>query len=207
MRKDLLPILLIRITDSIINAKGKSIIDVLDRSGDENQDRKSGRRSWVIAEALSMLMNIHHALCQEPRNSALSDVLLDLNSRKTVDGLLDLVSLEGIYPCLSPGVSIPIERRVKPVLQGGVVTKASTEDGEEAQDKNLLIKITDSLVQIVANEEATGLRPALYERVLVDLIASLGELAYNPFYTNGKSSLTYAATLKGLVNAYVEFFT
>ena len=138
-------------------------------------------------------------------NSTFSDALRDLKSRRIIDGLLDLVSLEGIYPFLSPGIGIPIERRVKSVLQGGIVTRKSpTEDGQITEHKELLIKVTGSLNRIAANQDAIGLRPALYERTLVDLVASLGELAYNPSHTDEKLHSTYAAILKCLLDLYVD---
>ena len=201
--------MLIQNTESIVKAKGKSIIEILDQSESSNQDQESSARSRVISEALAVLLNIHHALCQEPGTPMSSSHLLrDSKSRRIVDGLLDLVSLEGIYPNLSPGVGIPIERRVKSVLQGGAMTRKScTDDSQVAEGIGLLIKITESLNQIAANQEAVGLRQALYERTLVDLVASLGELAYNPSRTDSKFRSTYAAALKGLLDVYVDFLS
>ena len=194
------------IIESIIKAKGKSILDILDPGEEENDDQKTGVRERVITKALSILLNIHDALCHESSSSASSDVLGDLKSRRIIDGLLDLVSLEGIYPSLSPGIGVPIERRVKSVLQGGVVTRSSSaKDDLDAKDKELLIKITDRLNQVAA-VKAVGLGPALHERSFVDLVAGLGELAYNPSYADEKSRSSSGVTLKELLDAYVALF-
>ena len=71
-----------------------------------------------------MLLDIHEALCKTPDNEV-RVLLLEPEHRQAVEGLLDLVSLEGIYPNLSPGVGIPINNRVKSVLQKGYIAKPS----------------------------------------------------------------------------------
>ena len=193
------------VSESIIKAKGESILNILDRFEGKDQDQISNTRNRVISKAISLLLNIHHALCQRPISSPSSDVLRDAKSRRIVDGLLDLISLEGIYPSLSPDVGIPIERRVRSVLKGGIVTRISAEDDQESKDRTLLIKITENLKQI-ATSKGNGLKPALQDSTLVDLIAGLGELAYNPTNANEESHSTNGDTLKDLLDTYVEVF-
>lgn len=154
-----------------------------------------------------MFLNIHYALCRTSHAQKSPTPLQDSKNRKIVDGLLDLISLEGIYPSLSPGVGIPIERRVRTVLQGGVITRTLSEEGdEEPRNKLLLTKIVDSLGTIPESNEV-GLRLALQERTLVDLIAGLSELAYSPLYQDGHSSADHAAALKRLLDGYVIPFS
>ncbi len=177
-------------------------MEILDPGKEGSNDRGSNARNRVICKALLLLSNIHHVLCLPSSASSSDEVLRDLKNRRIIDGILDLVSLEGIYPSLSPGVGIPIERRVRSVLQGGIVTRTSSaEAGQEVKDKGLLIEITESLNQIAASR-TTGLGPALQERTLVDLVAGLGELAYNPSY--GESCSSHVTTLKTLLDAYVS---
>lgn len=178
-------------------------MDILDQGEEQTNDEQAGARQRVICKALSILLKINHALCQETLAPTSSNVLQDLKCRRVIDGLLDLVSLEGIYPSLSPGVGIPIERRVRSVLQGGIVTRTSSaEESRGAKDRELLVTITESLSQIAASK-VVGLRPALQERTFVDLVAGLGELAYNPSYVDEDSSSSHAATLKSLLDVYV----
>lgn len=197
--------LLMKITESFVKARGESMLNILDCDEGDDRDQNSNTRYRVISKALLLLLSIHHALCQRPINSPSSDVLRDLKSRRITDGLLDLIFLEGIYPSLSPGVGIPIERRVRSVLKGSIVTRISAEHGQEMKDKTLLIKITESLTQIATSKE-NGLGPALQDRTLVDLIAGLGELAYNPTNANEEFHLTNAEILKDLLDAYVACF-
>lgn len=179
-------------------------MDILDQGEEQTNDAQVGARQRVVSKALSILSKIHHALSQESVASMSLDVLQDLKCRRVIDGLLDLVSLEGIYPSLSLGVGIPIERRVRSVLQGGIVTRTSSaEESQGAKDKELLVKITENLNQI-AESKVVGLRSALRERTLVDLVAGLGELAYNPSYAHEDSSSSHAARLKILLDAYVS---
>lgn len=101
--------------------------------------------------------------------------------QKIVDGLLDLISLEGIYPLLSPGVGIPIERRVKSVLQGGLVTRPSpAADTVSRQGGRVLLSQICRQLYRILNSHGTGLGPSVQERTLVDVIAGWGELAWAP---------------------------
>lgn len=116
-----------------------------------------------------------------------------------VDGLLDLISLEGIYPCLSTDVGIPIERRVRSVLQGGVVTQPVM----EAQDGgDLLAEIVDGLYPIV-KEGNNGLGLALHERTLVDVVAGAGQLAFDPSESAQQRHKRYGIVFKVLLEQYV----
>lgn len=115
--------------------------------------------------------------CSDP--TAVKETLYDSRSRRTIDGLLDLISLEGIYPNLSPGVGVPIERRVRSVLQGGTTTKAFENEQKPGLDRPFLREIVTQLMKI-ARSSGKGLSVVLQERTLVDLIAALGQLALYP---------------------------
>ena len=133
---------------------------------------------------------------------AAREPIQDLSKHRIVDGLLDLISLEGIYPFLSPGVGIPIERRVRSVLRNGVVTRPSNlDEGSHSQKQSLLADICLTLDEIL--EDGNGLASLVQERTLVDLIAGFGELAYSPLDESGFSRNTYACRLKGLLDRYV----
>ncbi len=169
-----------------------------------NRDDEHALRVSIIRRALELLLRIHRALKEETLEA--SGLIQDLSKRKTVDGLLDLISLEGIYPCLSPGVGIPIERRVKSVLQNGVVTKISP-SGEgrlQSEVQNLLVEICLALDEIL--EDGNGLAHNVQERTFVDLIAGFGELAYYPLLEDKSSKSPYSPRLNRLLDRYVVCF-
>ncbi|RPA72420.1 hypothetical protein BJ508DRAFT_419463 [Ascobolus immersus RN42] len=89
---------------------------------------------------------------------------------RAVYALLDLLSLEVIYPSLSPGVGIPIERRVKPIIQQQLSPKTSS-------SRSQLRAVTDILLRIWARRGS--LSDALARRSIADLVAANGELAFN----------------------------
>lgn len=138
-------------------------------------------RHLIIEKALRLLLDIHEELSKNGTSFGALDKLHNTHHQKIVDGLLDLISLEGIYPLLSPGVGIPIERRVKSVLQGGLVTRASpATDAVSRQDGiAVLSQICRQLYRILSSNGA-GLGPSVRERTLVDVIAGWGELACAP---------------------------
>lgn len=148
-------------------------------------------------------MGIHNGLSQSVKSSGSPNLLQSPSQQKTIDGLLDLISLEGIYPFLSPGVGVPIERRVRSVLKAGLVSKPSpADDGAAHKDKSLLAEICDGLYGITKGE-GRGLVSSLQERTLVDLIAGLGELAYSPLLPDQDSGKQHDRILRSLLDRYV----
>lgn len=176
------------------------MIECLQANTVTKRDDELASRFLIIQRAIVLLLEIHRAI--KEHTLAASDLAKDLSKRKTVDGLLDLISLEGIYPSLSPGVGIPIERRVKSVLRNGVVTRPSPSgDGPQIQGQSLLAEICLSLDKIL--EDGVGLASFVQERTLVDLIAGLGELAYSHSVESVSSRSIYSRRLKELLNRYV----
>lgn len=165
-------VLITDLLDPYFRAKGSSIIERLALSHGLKKEEDFSTRSIVIRKALDLLSKIHLSL--EASTEVSSVALENLSDRRTLDALLDLVSLEGIYPFLSPGVGIPIERRVKSVIQAGFVTRSST---AQYQDNELLPSICVSLYEIAVSQ---SLSSSIRDRSLVDLIAGLGELGYSP---------------------------
>ena len=147
-----------------------------------------------------LLSGIHRAIKED--TSAASNLTEDLSKRKTIDGLLDLISLEGIYPCLSPGVGIPIERRVTSVLRNGIVTRPSSSgDGPQIHAQSSLAESCLALDEIL--KDGVGLASRAQERILVDLIAGFGELAYSHYIESASSRNIYSSRLKDLLDRYV----
>jgi hypothetical protein len=159
----------------------------------------------VIRRGLDLLMTIHRSLAleQEGDKSVETPTLYEPRIRRTMYGLFDLVSLEGIYPLLSPGVGIPLERRVKSVLPVGVIARQALPSNNEDRSVVLLQEVVDCLEGICLNKR-TGLGPICQERVLVDLISACGELAFGPNVEDGVTMAKYANIFKTLVGEYVS---
>lgn len=171
-------------SESIVGAKRQSVIQCLGQdditaSGDE----ESALRHLIVEKSLRLLLDIHEVLSQNETTFGATDKLHNIDHQKIVYGLLDLISLEGIYPLLSPGVGIPIERRVKSVLQGGLVTRScpAVDALSRQAGRALLSQICRQLYRIL-NSNGTGLGPSVQERTLVDIIAGWGELAWAPSF-------------------------
>lgn len=176
------------------------MIEFLQANIDTKQDDEFASRVLVIQRALVLLSEIHRAIKED--TSAASNLTKDLSKRRIVDGLLDLISLEGIYPCLAPGVGIPIERRVTSVLRNGVVTRPSPSgDRPQAEGQSLLAETCLALNEIL--DDGAGIASLIQERTLVDLIAAFGELAYSPSVESKPSRNIYACRLHDLLDRYV----
>ncbi len=138
------------------------------------------QRRTVITEALHLLSSLHRAFCKV--STRFDQLTAGSKSRKLIDTLIDLVVLEGIYPCLSPGVGVPMERRVKSALKGDLVTRPlSQPNPENLQDQELIATIVDCLYPIVLSRQ--GLASSLEARMLVDLIAAMAEAAFSLHFT------------------------
>lgn len=190
----------------MVKGKGQSVIECLDQ-GDSTAtaDANSGLRHLIIEKALRLLLEIHEELTQNGTSFGAPDRLHNTQHQRIVDGLLDLLSLEGIYPLLSPGVGIPIEKRVKSVLHGGLVTRPSPTDVVSRQGgRALLSQICRQLCRIF-NSNGTGLGPSVQERTLVDVIAGWGELAY-AHRLQDEHAKDDGRMLQSLLDMFVFFF-
>ena len=149
---------------------------------DTHVQSEEDSRAWVIRQALALLSSIHTALRASSDPNCIKELLYNSKSRRIIDALLDLISLEGIYPNLLPGVGVPIERRVKSVLQGGVTLRSADVKSSSAGSESLLSEIIGQLKSI-ALDSGQGLCSILLDRTLVDLIAAMGQLVFSPFAT------------------------
>lgn len=112
--------------------------------------------------------------------------------------------MEGIYPALSPGVGIPIERRVKTVLQAGVAARHVAEIGHNEEiNLDLLKEVLNGLSNIILGGDK-GVNPAIRERTLIDVVCGCGELAYGHPYESTEQSNEYRVILERLLDEYVK---
>lgn len=174
------------------------------------EDERSTRIE-VIRRALDLLTQIHNVIVRGDLDDATptsaqskeeDNALKDAKCRRTLHALLDLVSLEGIYPSLSRGVGIPLEQRVVSVLPTGVVAKQPKRiDNDQSHDGFLLALILDRLRTILWDERA-GIQQLVISRILPDVVAGSSELAFN---SSINDTSIYKAMVLKVLNEYVVF--
>jgi hypothetical protein len=167
--------------EQLSKAQSASILERLSGNLGSNPYSNQEIRHQVLLIALDLLEEIWHAAknlaLSDPSSSTSNDLLLrDSVARRTVDGLLDLISLEGIYPQLRSGVGVPIERRVRSILKG---TESSANVVARNFDTSFLVNIAQKLHK-VAVQEGNEVSNALRERTLVDVVAAEAQLAFDP---------------------------
>ncbi|GAD99034.1 protein required for cell viability [Paecilomyces variotii No. 5] len=174
------------LSEEIQKSRGESLLQILSKKlsvlpEEENQ------RNAVISEALSLLAQIHTAFAtsigddDEPGTSReTEDVALeDAKRRRILHSLLDLISLEGVYPSLSGGVGVPLEKRVISVLPAGVIAKQSEVPGDsKPRDESLLSQILNVLRDLLFDERPS-IQPIIRGRILSDIISGSADLAFN----------------------------
>ena len=127
----------------------------------------------MVRRALSLLGDIART---EPASSS---PVLEASSRRVIDGLQDLVALEGIYPFLLPGVGIPLEQRIKSLLPASVTATPAEDAVSSISENELLQDSVDALYEIVM-KGPYYLQTIIRSRSLVDVIAGCGQLAFRP---------------------------
>lgn len=153
----------------------------------------------VVDHALNLLLKIHNEICD--RDSAPVEKRLENpGERRTIFALLDLLVLEGIYPSLTFGIGVPIQRRAGSFVLPNQITPPDPSARIEVigidRKEVLLVNVIQFFVGIVENSSRVtiyrdfksgksvqgyrGIEGMLRERCLVDLLAGCGELAFNP---------------------------
>lgn len=173
--------------DEVRKRAGSSLIEILYKcqaSSTGTVDDAQARLA-VIGEALQGLESIHQSLISAGREDfgthlPPEDARGDAKRRRVVYTLLDLVSIEGVYPCLSSGVGIPLEKRVISNLPAGVVARKVPELGSQRpRDEALLYRIMLSLSTILLDVPEKGIQPLLGGRILSDVISAAADLGFN----------------------------
>ncbi|KAK9487434.1 hypothetical protein V1527DRAFT_460553 [Lipomyces starkeyi] len=95
-----------------------------------------------------------------------------LGDMKTINALLDFIVIECVYPCLTPGVGIPLENRRK---DGNWRQKELTTN----RRVDILSHVVDTLVDIVESEDDIA-DLIMGGQYCTDIISGLAELGFNP---------------------------
>ncbi|KAL8669542.1 MAG: hypothetical protein Q9168_005874, partial [Polycauliona sp. 1 TL-2023] len=160
-------------SQSIIDTLWSEELGILPNNGNTQY---MDRRQIIIQKTLELLANLHEISCktsQDPDQARAS-----ATDSRVIDALLDLVVIEGIYPCLMTGVGIPIELRLKSALKGDVsVRQLSQQTDVPSHDVEIIKTIIDCLYPILRSRN--GLASSVETRMLVDLIAIVGQAAFS----------------------------
>lgn len=108
--------------------------------------------------------------------------------------------LEGIYPSLSHGVGIPLERRARNFTLPATAAarnKGRVQEIEENKDVELLGEVAAGLIGVMEGGEKVG--RTVRERCLVDVLAGCGELA---FMEGGESAEQWKERWRKLIDRY-----
>lgn len=172
-------------------------------------------RADVIKNALSILTSIHVAFAtpvEGDEESAHADskeedvALEDAKRRRALHALLDLISLEGIYPSLSQGVGIPLEKRVISVLPAGVIAKqAPVPANTNPQDEALLDEILRVLVDILFDDRPS-VQPVVRGRILTDIISGTADLAFNSKTLSSDAKVRYQKIFQKIIDEYALLY-
>lgn len=169
-------------------------------------------RHVVIGRALDIISRIHTAFTtpvngeeehlqtsQGPEDAALEDA----RRRRLLHALLDLISLEGIYPSLSSGVGIPLQQRVISVLPAGVIARQSnTPQNDKPHDEVLLDRILMTLSDIVLDPRPS-IQSVVRGRILSDIISGALNLAFNPKSLSIEKRDYYQKVASSVIAEYV----
>ncbi|EKV15791.1 Protein required for cell viability, putative [Penicillium digitatum] len=195
--------------EAIQKTQGKSLLQILSlTSGDDHGAGDGDARSTVINEALNILTSIHRSLVlPEDQHGSLQSggeagdsPLEDAKRRRMLHALLDLISLEGIYPSLSSGVGIPLQQRVISVLPAGVIAKqANATVSSVPHDEPLLCRIIGVLVDVLFDPRPS-LQPIIRGRILSDIISGTSDLAFNPNTEASSGRNSYQKTLAKIID-------
>ncbi|CAI7633791.1 unnamed protein product [Penicillium glandicola] len=189
--------------------QGKSLLQILGQtSGDGDDACDDSARRTVINKALDILTSIHKSFVSpEDQYGSLQSFgevedspAEDARRRRMLHALLDLISLEGIYPSLSSGVGVPLQQRVISVLPAGVIAKqAQLAASSVPHDEPLLRCIIDVLVEVLLDPRPS-LQPIIRGRILSDIISGTSDLAFNPNTTASSDRNTYQKSLAKIVD-------
>ncbi|KAK2746958.1 hypothetical protein FQN57_002530 [Myotisia sp. PD_48] len=197
--------------EEIQKAGGKSVLELLNGNLPADYCPTEALRTRVIKWVLHLLTSIHNAFTQpcpaeQPTTGGnvskqkLSESFEDAKRLRTLNTLLDLISLEGIYPCLSPGVGIPLEQRVISSLPRGVVAK------QEAAINNVPLGDEGSLLytlltlRSILQENRPSIQQIILGRLLSDLLSGAAELAFHSQSISNEDAQTCKSMFLDIVN-------
>lgn len=189
------------------------MLHILNRDSETLQISEEATRTAVIGKSLDLLSQIHLAivspaddyndspqLAPDGEDAALEDA----RRRRLLNAMLDLISLEGLYPSLSSGVGIPLQQRVISVLPAGVIAKqTSTPESIKPHNQALLIRIMEGLLNILLDGRPS-IQPILRARILSDIVSGTADLGFNPHTAPGAEKARFQDAFVHIIKEYVS---
>ncbi|KAL5364906.1 hypothetical protein BJX96DRAFT_179370 [Aspergillus floccosus] len=172
--------------EEIQKSRASSLIDILGKCLSVSAEDENDKRRLIIERAVEILYRIHLSFVT-PVDNELSHVteetedaaLEDAKRRRLLHALLDLISLEGIYPSQSSGVGIPLQQRVISVLPAGIIAQQQQAAAQEnPRDEALLEYILHRISEILLDPRSS-IQPVIRGRILSDVVSGTTDLAFN----------------------------
>lgn len=170
-------------------------------------------RSAVIGKALDLLSQIHSAFAtpaDEHNDSSQhatdgeDAALEDARRRRLLNAMLDLISLEGIYPSLSSGVGIPLQQRVISVLPAGVIAKQThIPESIIPHSQGLLSNIMSDILNILLDSRPS-IQPVIRGRILSDIVSGTADLGFNPNIAPNADKVRFQDAFVQIIKEYVK---
>lgn len=190
-------------------------MEILSKKLPQESHDNANPRQLVIAKALELIGNIHTAFVapvdeydggNQPITSKEDPALEDAKRRRVLHAILDLISLEGIYPSLSENTGIPLEKRLISVLPAGVIAKQSQIDaGDRSQKEALLHQILTPLNEILLDNRPS-IQPVIRGRILTDVLSGTAELAFISHSLPQDIMVNHRHTLRKVMKEYDSRF-
>lgn len=136
----------------------------------------------MIAYATYLLQQIHTYFLTRNRLTPTPEDVFSPKDQRVIIALLDLLALEGIYPCLAPGVGVPLERRAKAIIPSS--SQQLTEPIRKVRQVRILTEVVLLFTKILQGGQGEVFK-LLKDRCLVDVLAGCGELGFNPSEDDG----------------------
>ncbi|KAB8243649.1 protein required for cell viability [Aspergillus flavus] len=172
--------------EELQKSRGSSLLKILSGDSIDEALDENLTRTAVVGKALDILTRIHSAFVSpikdagfpQPRESE-DAALEDAKRRRLLHALLDLISLEGIYPSLSSGAGIPLQQRVISVLPAGVIAHQPQKPPNNKPQNEVLLERIMSVLSDIICDERRSIQPVIRGRILSDIISAASDLASN----------------------------
>lgn len=181
----------------------------MNRSSDTSGSDDGDGRTTVINQALGLLNRIHTAFVTpadsqseyyQAASSGGNADLEDAKRRRILHALLDLISLEGIYPSLSSGVGIPLQQRVISVLPAGVIAKQAHVPASSLPHNEVLLRHVITVLLNIVLDPRPSIQPVIRGRILSDIISGSADLAFNPHIASSSDQNKFQDGFAEIIN-------
>ncbi|KAE8377031.1 hypothetical protein BDV26DRAFT_293587 [Aspergillus bertholletiae] len=173
--------------EELQKSRGSSLLKILSGDSINKALDENIARATVIGNALEILTRIHSAFVSPVKVAEIAQTsgesedpaLEDAKRRRLLHALLDLISLEGIYPSLSPGAGIPLQQRVISVLPAGVIAHQPQRPADNKPQNEVLLEHIMFILSDILCDERPSIQPVIRGRILSDIISAASDLTSN----------------------------